>query len=269
MKTILTIIFSWFLILPAVFGGGLPVVDTLAIASQRLTAERDYLEQLVHGLEQADQTLKLVDEIKRLDTLLERHGDPGTIKDLEGLEELYRQLKTAPVLQLPELKVTDLKPDEIFRSLDSQLHPKLEKDIILDGKVEATRDEQIYHPEVAERRSLENYQKVKASVLTRREQLRQSMAGTVKAIQNAPTTSEVQKLSAVLVGLQAELQSADHELDFAAGEVQAQVSANTTEKEILRKAAVERERAILRVSTRKDAEIYKLFTTPIHFGEQP
>lgn len=248
---------------------GLPVIDVAAITAQRLSAERDYLEQLLHEANQQTAILKMIEQIRQLDTSLERLGDPAAITNLQGLDELMRQLNAAPVLQLPELKAADFQPDEVFRSLDSKLYPKLEKEITLDGKVEATRDDVIYHPEVAERRSQENYQKVKASVLTRREQLRQTMAGTVKAIQSAPTASEVQKLSAVLVGLQAELQSADHELDSAAGEVQTQVSANATEKEILRKAAVERERASMRVSTLKDAEIYKPFTTPIHFGEQP
>lgn len=107
------------------------------------------------------------------------------------------------------------------------------------------------------------------SVLARREKLRTSIAGTTKQIQQATTASEVQKLGLVLTGLQTELQAADHELEFAANDVQARVLANATEREIARKAAVENERAKLRVSTEKDAAIYRLFTTPIHFSESP
>jgi hypothetical protein len=269
MKHFIPIIVLCLLPESLVFGGGLPVVDVAAITAQRLTAQRDYLEQVLHGLEQADQTTKLVEQIRQIDTSLERLGDPAAIKNLQGLDVLYRQLKTAPVIQLPELKVTDLQTDEVFRSLDSNLYQKLEKEITLDGRVAATRDDQIYHPEVAERRSQASYQIVKASVLTRREELRNAHSATLKQLQEATTSSEVAKLSGLLTGLQSELRAADQELVFAAHDAQIQIQANATEKEIQRKAAVERERASLRVSTRKDAEVYQLFTKPIHFAEQP
>ena len=211
----------------------------------------------------------MIEQIRQLDTSLERLGDPAAITNLQGLDELLRQLKTAPVIGLQELKAIDLQPDEIFRSTESKLYPKLEKEITLDGKVEAVRDETIYHPEVAERRSQEKFQQVRGEVLPRREELRQAHAATLKQLQQATTSSEVAKINGLLTGLQSELRAIDQELVFAANDFQAQVQANATEKEILRKAAVERERASLRVGTRKDAEIYQLFATPTRFSEAP
>lgn len=269
MKALIVILSVWLFPILSSFAGGMPVFDAVAVASQRIAAERDYLEQLLHEANQQTEIVKMVEQIRQLDSYLDRFGDPSSIKDLEGLDELYRQLKAAPVLKLPDIKREDLQTDEVFRPLASKIGPKLDKEIVLDGKVEATHDGEIYAPEVAERRTQEDYQQVRASVLTRREMLRKSIAGTTKQIQQAGTASEVQKLSSVLSGLQSELQSVDNELEFAASDVQARTLANATEKEILRKAAVETERASLRVGTRKDAETYKLFTTPIRFVEQP
>lgn len=268
MKTIAIILSSWLLLI-LTCNAALPVVDVAAITSQRIAAQRDYLEQVLHGLEQAEQTLKLIEEIKRLDTMLERHGDPAAIRDLEGIDQLYQQLKEVPVLRIPELKREDLQADEVFRPLDANLYRKLEKEITLDGEAVANRDGKVYHPEVAERRSQDDYRKIRASVLTRRQEIRQAIAATMRQLQQAGTSSEVQKLSAVLTGLQTELQSVDNEMEFAASDVQARTLANATEREIFRKAAVETERVSLRVGTRKDAETYKLFTTPIRFSELP
>ncbi|MEI8341555.1 MAG: hypothetical protein WCH43_08495, partial [Verrucomicrobiota bacterium] len=171
------------------FAGGMPVIDAVAIANQRIAAERDYLEQLLHEANQQTEIVKMVEQISQLDSYLDRFGDPSSIKELEGLDELDRQLKAAPVLKLPDLKREDLETDEVFRPLASNIGPKLDKEIVLNGKVEATRDGEIYTPEVAERRTQEDYQEVRASVLTRREILRTSIAGTTKQIQQASTAS--------------------------------------------------------------------------------
>jgi hypothetical protein len=267
MKALIIILSSSLLAIVSCFAGGMPVIDAVAIANQKIAAHRAYLEQALQGVEQIEQTLKLTEQIRQLDSYLERFGDPSSIKDLEGFDELYRQLNAASVLKLPELNREDLHTDEVFRPLASNIGQNLQKEIIVDGKVEATRDGEIYAPEVAERRTQEDYQQVRASVLTRREVLRTSIAGTTKQIQQASTASEVQKLGLVLTGLQTELHATDRELDFAAKDMQARVLANATEREIMRKAAVEEERARLRVGIRKDAEIYKLFTTPIRFAE--
>lgn len=265
MKTINVILAIWaFSILP-IFAGGMPVIDTVSIANQRIAAQRAYIEQVLQGLEQMEQTLKMADEIARIDSYLERFGDPGAIRNLEGLEELQRQLESMPVLRTSELKKEDIQPDEVFRPMSSKINPGLEKDIIVDGKVVAVHDDAIYAPEVAERRAHVAYQETWASVSQRREKLRAAIAATTKQIQQASTASEVQKLGLVLSGLQSELQATDRELEFAANDVQAQLLANATEKEILRKATVERERETLRVSTKKDAELYRLYTTPIRF----
>lgn len=267
MKALLTILSVWILPMLSCIAGGMPVIDAVAIANQKIAAYRAYLEQTLQGVEQIEQTLKLTEQIRQLDSYLERLGDPSKIKDLEGLDELYRQLNAAPVLKLPELKREDLQADEVFRPLTSNIGKSINKEIVLDGKVEATRDGEIYAPEVAERRTHDDYQQVRASVLTRREKLRTSIVATTKQIQQASTTSEVQKLGLVLTGLQTELQATDRELEFAANDMQARVLANTTESAIMRKATVEEERARLRVGTRKDSEVYKLFTTPIQFSE--
>ncbi len=269
MKNLAIILIAWFISMNAALAGGLPVVDVAAITAQKLSAERDYLEQLLHEANQQTEILKLVQQVKQLDSYLARFGDPGTVRNLEGIDELQRQLAKSQALRIPELKKEDIQPDEVFRPLASRIAPKLEKEIVVDGKVVAARDGNIYGPEVAERRTHADFQQVRASVLTRREKLRNSIAGITKQIQQAKTASEVQKLGLVLTGLQTELQATDHELEFAVNDVQARVLANATEREIVRKATVESERAKLRVSTEKDAANYRLFTTPIHFSESP
>lgn len=269
MKTTIRIFIIWAMFALCFSHAGLPVIDVAAITSQRLAAEKDYLEQLLQEANQTIQIAKLVEQIKQVDSYLQRFGDPGLVKDLAGVEELLKQINAVPVIQNPVLKPDDFQSDEVFRSLDSKSAPKLSKEITVDGKVEAVRDGDIYRPEVAERRAYTGYEKVRMSVMNRRENLRQAVASNVKQLQQAGTASEVQKLTAIMSGLQTELQSVDHELEFAFNEIQARVAANMTEKEIARKAAIEQERQNLKVGTRKDAEIYQLFTEPVLFGKQP
>lgn len=270
MKAFLTsILFLWGLATQSVMAGGLPVVDITAIASQRLAAQRDLLEQILQETNQQTQIAKTLEQISQIDSYLKKFGDPERVKDLAGLDELLQQLEAPPGIETPLPKPEDPDAQEVFRSFDSKLTPKLEKDIIVDGKVEAERDSGIYLPEVAERRAHADYQKVRASVMARRIQLRQAIAANMSQLKQATTASEVQKASAVLVGLQTELQAIDHELEFASDEVAARALANATEQAIQQKAAVEQERAKLRAETRKEAAAFQLFTAPVYFGIQP
>lgn len=269
MKQLSILLIVLFRSLITASAGGLPVVDVAAITAQRISAERDLLEQMLHEANQQTEILKLVEQIQQMDSYLARIGDPATIRKLQGFDELQRQLADLAALKITEVHMEDIEPDEVFRALPSGLTPKLEKDIVLDGKVVAARDAVSYAPEVAERRAQAEFRKVRVRVLERREKLRESISATSKQIQEATTTSEVQKLGLVLTGLQTELQAADRELEFAANDVQTGVLANATEREIARKAAVESGRAELRVSTEKEAANYRLFTTPIHFSESP
>lgn len=247
------------------YGGGMPVIDVVAIASQKQADHLDYLEQLIHEGNQVKTIAQLVEQIRLIDSYLERFGDPGKIRDLAGAEELLRQLDAVPVLKIEKPAIPDA--DEVFRPFDDGASNGIKKEILVDGSAAGNHDGSVYAPEVLERRLTADYLKVRESVLDRRRKLREGISGVSRQLQAATTASEVQKLAGVLSALQSELQSVDQELVIAANDLSVRVAANATEKAIQAKGTVERERAALRVGTLKASERFQLFTTPISFSQ--
>lgn len=267
MKTFILTTIAPILLNLCAAAGGMPVVDAMAIASQRLAAQRDLIEQILQEANQQTQIARTLEQLSQFDGYLKKFGDPDAVRDLAGWEELHRQLDAKPVIKDPVLTPVDLEEDSVFRSMESKLAPKLEKEITVGGKVEALRDGGIYLPEVAERRTQEDYEKVRVSAMPRQEKLRQAIAGNLIQLKQAGTASEVQKLQAVLQGLQTELQAVTSEVATAAGDVQVRAQANATETAIQRKAMIEQERINLRVAARKEAATFKLFTNPVYFSK--
>ena len=74
MKKTIILIFSQLTVFA--YGGGMPVIDVAAIASQRQADHLDYLEQLIHEGNQVKTIAQLVEQIRLIDSYLERFGDP-------------------------------------------------------------------------------------------------------------------------------------------------------------------------------------------------
>ena len=244
----------------------LPVTDVGLIATNRGNSERDYLEQLLQEANQQTQILRLVEQIRRLDDYLERFGDPATIDKLDGLELLEELLTRAETNKRSEVILAELDGKEVFQP-DPVYRPTSET-IVLDGVEAEARHSERYKPEAAAQRSFSHYREVRSSVLERRNQVKAKIAQVLVRLRGARTSSEVQKLSVLMTGLQTELEAIDREMGFAASEAATRMFENEVQRQVEKKAAVENGRARLREGTRKDARTYRITWEPILFNSQ-
>ena len=122
-----------------------------------------------------------------------------------------------------------------------------------------------YKEDAVAKRGFEHYRSVREEVLKRRAELRESVASTTAQLQAAKTESEVRKLTGLLIGQQTELHAIDQEVQFASAEIVARHLEAEAERRLRAKARLEEDRARHRQATRKDAEFYRLLTTPTYF----
>jgi len=259
MKTIAIIIIGMFL--TSLSEAGIIVTDPTLIAVQRVSSERDYLEQLLHGISNESQVLRLAQQIKQFDDYLKRYGNPADIKKLNGSEVLDMLLKQKALSKTAHEILTAIKGAEAFKY--DPIYQRVTKQVTIDGKVVGKRAEERYLPEVAAKRSIENYRKIHTSTLSRRKQLKAAIASANHQLKLAKTGSEVQKISSVKSSLEAELTAIDSESNLAKNEVFVRWMENQVQESIEKKALVENERAKLRHGTLKDARTFKIDTEPL------
>ncbi len=250
---------------------GFPVVDVAHIAANRASHSIDYIQQVLHEANQQTQIAKQVEQITQLyeqieqlyqqieqmDDYLERFGDPKSLLDFDGLQELLNSLgQTTDGLDIEGI-LPDITGEDIFGFDGFGVFQPINPDITIDGET-FERDADRYKPNDASRATIEQYREKKESVIERRDTLRQEIAGTTEQLRNAETDSEVKKLTGVLLGLQTELQATDRELDIARGDAEARAIENANQAEAEAKAQAEEDARRFEVGNRLDVQTYKL-----------
>ena len=162
--------------------------------------------------------------------------------------------------------IKDLQPAEVFqeRAADPLSIP-VSREIRIDGKTVGERSAKVFAPEVATRRFYDYYREVQARNLADRQKLNQQLASTLQAIQRASTSSEVQKLTAVLGSLQTQLAGNDQEVRAAADEVLISYLHHQNEKQVAAKARIQEARHHLKVGVEKNLQTYRLPSKPFLF----
>ena len=110
------------------------------------------------------------------------------------------------------------------------------------GKPGAAQND-IYRENAALEDSTLNYTNVYNDATQRRITLRQQIASTVKQLQSASTASEVQKLTGVLIGLDADLADTDEEVGQAASLTLVQDAENRDDQDKQNKARLEEQQS--------------------------
>lgn len=247
-------------------GAAMPVVDAVAIATQKLNAQRDYFEQLLMAAQGEEELRRLMQQIVQIDESLKRLGDPALISKLAGSGVLADYLRRAE-LNLPTDKLlSDLSVGELLKFDPLLKGAGVGESVEVAGNVVAARDQEYYKPEAAAQRSLQQYQKTRSEVLARREVLKREIAANAEQTRVATTSSEVMKLGTIASSLHADLAAVDQELGFASMEVTHLAEANKIRAEVQRKAQVENERAALSTATKRDAATFRIPTQPVLFN---
>jgi hypothetical protein len=105
------------------------------------------------------------------------------------------------------------------------------------------REDDIYRENAAIQTATQNFTNVVSDVTQRRLALRADIAATIQQLQNATTASEVQKLTGVLVGQEADLADTDKEIDQAASLTTVQDAENRNDEDKQAKARLEEQQA--------------------------
>ena len=263
MRTKLSIIFALLgtLILTpmSLRATGIPVVDAAHIATNQVSHAIDYVQQVLHEanqqtqitnqLEQVaqlyEQIEQLYEQIEQMDDYLERFGDPKSIVDLAGFNDLMIELGGSTEGLDIEGLLPDITGEDFFGFDGSGIFQPIEPTITI-GEEEVDRD------------AIEQYREKKAEVIERRDALREDISQTVDALRSAETDSEVKKLTGVLLGQQTELQAIDSELDIARGDAEARALENENQQEAEAKARAEENAKRFEAAGRADVETYKL-----------
>ena len=254
---------------------GFPVIDVAHIAANQTSHTIDYIQQLLHEANQQTQIVKqveqitqlyeqieqLYEQIEQMDDYLERFGDPKSLLDFDGLEELLDSLgQSTDGLDIEGI-LPEITGEAIFGHDGFGVFQSINPDITIEGET-FERDAERYKPNDASRATIEQYREKKANVVERRDALREEIAGTTEQLRSAETDSEVKKLTGVLLGLQTELQATDRELDIARGDAEARAIENANQAEAQAKAEAEEDARRFEVGNRLDVQTYKLDRSP-------
>lgn len=242
----------------------LSVVDVGLIKTNLLNAKRDFAEQLLHGQRALEQIQHLRSQIDQIDDYLDRFGDPKSIS-IEVFNEAVGFLKEVELTRTTNEILKDLKGEEVFQVDTTSPYSAVSKEIVVDGNVIENRNANVFAPEVAVQRAFSNYQRVQVSVLSRRQKLKAELEKNLQQIKRAATASEVQKLNIITRNIEAQLALTDRELQFAANEAILQNQRNQLNRQIQAKVRVQNERTSLRVTQKRNVQLYQFPSQPIPF----
>jgi len=242
------------------------VTDAFLIKTNIANAKRDLIEQILQADNQIQQIQHLVSRVKQAEDLLRRIGKPDSIKDLPGfgrevnafLREIERSLPSFEIIR-------EIDPSEAFKHDKNSPYDPVKKDIIIDGKKVAEVDARKTKPEPATRSTIEHYHNVRSSVLEKRSQLKGELEHAMTRLRSAATSAEVDKLNAVINGLNIQISANDADLQFAASEVATRHYQNLNEERLRKKVQVQKDRADLTEGMKEHLEFFTLPSKPALF----
>jgi hypothetical protein len=128
-----------------------------------------------------------------------------------------------------------------------------------------TRRPEPYVAVAAVQKTTDNYLAVSNDAAARRVALKQQMATTTDELRSATTDAEVQKLSAVLAGLSAALESTDQEVGQATASALVQDIANRADAQRQVEAKKEQQHAEFTEAVDKYGQTFRLLNAPVTF----
>ena len=127
------------------------------------------------------------------------------------------------------------------------------------------RQEAEYLPVAAVQKTTDNYVAVSTDATARRVTLKQEIATTTEQLRAAKTDADVQKLTGVLIGLSAALESTDHEVSQATASAVVQDIANRADEQRQLQAHKERQHAEFTEAVENYGKTFRLMTEPAKF----
>ncbi|MGD0649729.1 MAG: DUF4141 domain-containing protein [Verrucomicrobiia bacterium] len=244
------------------------VVYDPALHTQNIINEAQNIAKYVQMIDnQIQQINTLTSQLQQLQQYNKAFGNPSQILNLAGLTGLISDLQNTGVGQaIGQLENLSQGIDSLRYDANGLYHNVGTTFTTPDGN-SVSRAANLYRQFAAVNETTKNFTGVYADVVSRRDSLRQDIAATTVQLRAATTASEVQKLTGVLIGLNAELTATDKELDHAASVSVVQNAENQNDQAKQQQARVEEQQAEFSQGIQKYNNTVKLSSEPALFPE--
>jgi hypothetical protein len=192
------------------------VVYDPTVNIEQIISEAENIAEYVDMVDnQVQQISQLGDQLSQLEQYNKAFGDPSQILNITGVSAVTSDLTQTPLGQT--ISAVENASDGVAAlTYDANgLYHQIGATFTTPSGNQIQRDAADYKPYEAINNATENYTNVTADVLKRRQALKDAIASTTEALQNATTASEAQKLTGVLIGQNAALAATDKEIDQA------------------------------------------------------
>jgi conjugal transfer/entry exclusion protein len=249
----------------AVANAQVVVIDPTAIARSQANQVVNLAKYVQMINNQVQQINTLTQQLQQTQAYVKAFGDPEQLLSIVGADQLISSLQQTGVGQtIGELQQA-ANGVEALRYKANGLYKDLGTTFTTPGGAQIPRAEELYRKYGAVQKGSRNFQRVTDDVLSRRENLRGEIASTTQRLQASTTDAETQKLTGVLVGYTAELETVEREIDHAAAQVATQDTENRADREREEQARREERQALMEEGFRRYGEVFRLETTPPAF----
>ena len=199
-----------------------------------------YVQMINNQVQQIQQLTAQVQQLQKYNTAF---GNPAALLNITGANQLIGDLNKAVTGESLVTIQVDSQGTAAMTFTGNGLYHSIGRTFQTPSGNEIQRQENIYRENAAIQNSTLNYTNVLNDATQRRLSLRADMSSTVQKLQSATTASEVQKLTGVLIGLDADLADTDKEMDQAASLALVQDAENRSDKDKQDKARLEEQQA--------------------------
>lgn len=240
-----------------------PAVHTQQILDQAQNVAK-YIEMINNQIQQIS---SLTSQLRELEQYNRAFGDPSRLVNITGVTGLVRDLRHTELGQSIEQIRRIVDGSHALTYDGGGIYHSVGTTFRTPSGTEVERDEELYRDNAAIQRTTDNYTSVADDVRERRRVLKDEIAVTTEELQGATTDAEVQKLTGVLVGLNAALAATDKEVDQAVNLTVVQQAENRNDAERQLKARNEEQKAEFSESLRNYRQTFQPMTEPPIFPE--
>ena len=266
MKAILTLLAASLLVTTTSHGQWVvydPTVHTQQILDQAQNIAK-YVEMVNNQIQQIN---TLTSQLQELQKYNEAFGNPAKLLNIQGVGGLVNDLRRTELGQSIQQVQSVAQGIDALKYNANGLYHSVGTSFKTPSGAEVPRDQAIYRDNAAIQRTTQNYTNVFGDVRERRRILKSEIAVTTEKLQGATTDSEVQKLTGVLIGLNAALAASDKEVDQALSLTVVQEAENRNDAEKQLKARGEEQKAEFSETLQKYRQTFQPLTAAPHFPE--
>jgi hypothetical protein len=206
----------------------------------------------------------LADQVNTLRHYVDLFGDPASFAPASITSLIDDLRKTELGKTLTDLEAAaDATAAMVYTR--AGLFPTVGTTFATPGGASVARRKEPYRPIAAVQKTTENYLEVSKDATTRRIALKEEISRTTDSLKIATTDAEVQKLTGVLVGLSAALESTDQELSQATASSVIQDIANRADAQRQIEAKQEQQHAEFTEAVDKYGKTFRLLNAPVKF----